>query len=94
MQPCILLALLMVSALHTLSGLNSDAANLVLGIIRVVLTGAFIASNNPHGKRRERPQLGSLTDEQRSILESVPRDIRTVLSRLEVEPDIIRYATC
>ncbi|KAI0366441.1 hypothetical protein BV20DRAFT_916843, partial [Pilatotrama ljubarskyi] len=85
MQPCILLTLLIVSALHALSGLNSDAANLILGVIRVVLTGAFIASNNA---------ASPPTSPQRSMVGSVPRDIRTVLSRLDLEPDFIRYATC
>ncbi|KAH9853713.1 hypothetical protein C2E23DRAFT_727959, partial [Lenzites betulinus] len=87
LEPCILLALLITSALHTLSGMNSDAANLILVTIRVVLTGAFI------GKRCKGAR-SALTDQQQSMLDSIPRDVRTVLSRLGVEPDIIRYATC
>ncbi|KAH9846544.1 hypothetical protein C2E23DRAFT_574361 [Lenzites betulinus] len=112
LQPCILIALLVTSALHTISGMNADSANLVLAMIRVVLTGAFIASNkssttsspNPRpsspvlrqssNARRRRAQSASLTPEQQSMLDTIPRDIRTALSRLKVEPETIRYATC
>ncbi|KAI0355757.1 hypothetical protein OH77DRAFT_1402453, partial [Trametes cingulata] len=87
-QPYILLTLLIISAVHAISGLNSDAANLVLGAIRVVLTGAFIASN----KTTSPPVLRAL--EQQTTLDSIPRDIRTVLSQLNVEPDFVRYACC
>ncbi|KAI9057614.1 hypothetical protein FKP32DRAFT_1536412, partial [Trametes sanguinea] len=81
-QPCILLALIVTSALHTLSGVDGNAANLVLGMVRAVLTGAFIACN---GRASPRPS---------KTLDSIPRDIRTVLSRLGLEPDVVRYATC
>ncbi|RDX40340.1 hypothetical protein OH76DRAFT_1366365, partial [Lentinus brumalis] len=91
-QPFILVALLVTSTLHTVSGLNREAADLVLLTMRAVLTGAFIACNK--AKRRNRSHSPPLTPEQQAMLDSVPRDIRTALSHLKVEPNIIRYATC
>ncbi len=105
----------MTSTLHTVSGLNRQAADLVLMTMRAVLTGAFIACNKVpssdsppstqassssrkvetrKNRRRNRNRLSPLTAEQQEILDSVPRDIRTALSHLKVEPNIIRYATC
>ncbi|RDX40105.1 hypothetical protein OH76DRAFT_1366695, partial [Lentinus brumalis] len=92
LQPFILVALLVTSTLHTVSGLNREAADLVLMMMRAILTGAFIACNK--SRRRNRARSSPLTSEQQEILDSVPRDIRTALSHLKVEPEIIRYATC
>ncbi|CDO68121.1 hypothetical protein BN946_scf185044.g29 [Trametes cinnabarina] len=117
LQPCILLALIVTSALHTLSGVDGNAANLVLGMVRALLTGVFIACNKPASSRssspsslrlrseaqqlhspqhspRRRTRHPNLTVEQRDMLDAIPRDIRTVLSRLGLDPDIVRYASC
>lgn len=119
LQPFILVALLVTSTLHTVSGLNREAADLVLMTMRAVLTGAFIACNKVpsstslsppsatqaspssrklvqprKSRRRNHGRLSPLTLEQQEILNSVPRDIRTALSHLKVEPNIICYATC
>ncbi|TFY56546.1 hypothetical protein EVJ58_g7577 [Rhodofomes roseus] len=90
LPPFILAALLMVSALHTLSGLNREAANLVLATFRALLYGAFVIcsrSNTPRGPSR-------LAVEHQAILDCIPRDIRSVMSHLKVEPQITRYASC
>ncbi|KAH9834090.1 uncharacterized protein C8Q71DRAFT_725300 [Rhodofomes roseus] len=87
LPPFLLITLLMVSALHTISGLNREAANLILATLRALLFGAFIACSAPHGRRQ-------LTSEQQAILDSIPRDIRSVMSQLKVEPSMTKYAAC
>lgn len=90
LQPFILAALLVTSALHTLSGVNRDTANLVLVMLRTVLVGAFIRCSQP-ATSITRSQFSI---DQQAILDSIPRDVRTAISRLNLEPSIIRYATC
>ncbi|KAI0362927.1 hypothetical protein BV20DRAFT_905515, partial [Pilatotrama ljubarskyi] len=85
LPPSILLALIIIGALHTLSGVQGNAVNLILGMVRIVLTGAFIASNKAASLQ---------ADSSQSMLDAIPRDILTVLAHLQVEPDYIRYATC
>ncbi|KAH9828801.1 uncharacterized protein C8Q71DRAFT_717899, partial [Rhodofomes roseus] len=86
----LLAALLTVSALHTLSGLSRDAANLVLAALRALLYGAFVACNAASAPRGQHP----LTADQHGILDSIPRDVRTVLRTLNLEPEVTRYAAC
>ncbi|TBU28221.1 hypothetical protein BD311DRAFT_614495, partial [Dichomitus squalens] len=99
-EPFILVALLVVSALHTLSSLDRKATNLVLETARVFLTGAFIWCNKSLPKHHPATTGGGarkhakLTPPQQAIVDSIPRDIRTVLSQLRVQPDIVRYACC
>ncbi|KAI0739245.1 hypothetical protein C8Q80DRAFT_1070816, partial [Daedaleopsis nitida] len=91
--PFTLVALLMTSALHTLSGLNRVAANLILVTICAVLAGAFLACNTPlHRSSHLRTQ--TLTPEQQTVLNSIPCDVRTALKYLKVESNIVCYATC
>lgn len=92
--------------MHTLSGVNHNAANLVLVTIRAALTGAFILCNksnasqssslSPVSRRspKKESRLVDLTPEQQRMLDGIPRDVRTALSRLKAEPNIVRYATC
>lgn len=113
-QPFILIALIVTSAMHTLSGLNREAANLVLVMLRTVLVGAFISCNmsqsselssDTHQSSASTPHPGrgtgytstsgnSLTRFQQAIVDTIPRDVRTALKHLSVEPDVIRYASC
>ncbi|KAH9909424.1 uncharacterized protein BXZ73DRAFT_12715, partial [Epithele typhae] len=84
-QPCILAVLLVTCTLHTVSGLNRLASDLVLAAFRVLLVGAFMLGT---------PRTASRSPEQRALLSSIPRDIRTVLHAFDIEPPIIRFATC
>ncbi|TFK83030.1 hypothetical protein K466DRAFT_450123, partial [Polyporus arcularius HHB13444] len=89
-QPFVLAGLLVTSALHTLSGVNRDTANLVLVMLRAVLVGVFIFCS----KSRSRTAASTLPPAQKVILDSIPRDVRTAISRLKLEPTFLRYATC
>lgn len=86
LPPFLLASLFMVSALHTLSGVSRDASNLILATLRALLFGAFVACS-PGTSR-------GLLPRQQAILDSIPRDIRTVLTHLKIEPVITKYATC
>ncbi|RDX39489.1 hypothetical protein OH76DRAFT_1298719, partial [Lentinus brumalis] len=89
-QPFVLAGLLVTSALHTLSGVNRDAANLVLVMLRAVLVGVFIFCS----KSTSRGAPSPLSAAQKAVLDSVPRDVRTAMSHLRLQPEFIRYATC
>ena len=58
------------------------------------IASPFPAPSSRKAKRRSHARSTPLTVEQQAILDSIPRDIRTALSHLKVEPNIIRYATC
>ncbi|KAI0349526.1 hypothetical protein OH77DRAFT_1364012, partial [Trametes cingulata] len=92
MQPFILAALLMTSALHTLSGVNRPTTNLVLTTLRVFLVGAFMSCSEEHPDASKGPP--HLTRSQQALVDSIPRDVRTALSRLNIQPTFIRYASC
>lgn len=105
LQPFVLIALLMVSALHALFGVNRETVHLVLATVRVVLTGAYISCSQPTSTRPPSPSSGAtratrehitltLTVAQQSILDSVPRVVRTALAHLKIEADFVRYASC
>ncbi|KAI0350461.1 hypothetical protein OH77DRAFT_1413006, partial [Trametes cingulata] len=91
-QPFILAALLVTSALHTLSGVSRPAANLILTTFRVVLVGAFLSCS----KEDSAPSKGfsPVSRSQQDLLHSIPQDVRTALSRLNIQPNFIRYASC
>ena len=92
----------MISAIHTLSGADRKAANLVLEALRFFLIGSFISCNKGASKTSTAPlstslvarKSSQLTPAQQALVDSIPRDIRTVLSQLGVQPEIIRYACC
>ncbi|TFY53450.1 hypothetical protein EVJ58_g9445 [Rhodofomes roseus] len=87
LPPFLLAALLMVSALHTLSGVSRDAANLILATFRVLLYGAFVACSA--GTSRDQ-----LAPDKQALLDCIPRDIRSVVTHLKIEPVLTRYASC
>ncbi|KAI1782175.1 hypothetical protein LXA43DRAFT_906539, partial [Ganoderma leucocontextum] len=80
----ILAGLLMVTILHTLSDIARPDAAYALSVLKVVIFGVFAVSNTTH----------MLSSPQHALLLTVPDDLRTVLTTLGVEPNIIRYASC
>ncbi|PIL35294.1 hypothetical protein GSI_02019 [Ganoderma sinense ZZ0214-1] len=108
MQPFVLIALLVTCALHTLSGVNRGATNLLLVTLQALLVGAFISCNNEgesasgdssqditfNPARKAIHARSKLSSAQKAVVDSVPRDIQTVLSHLGIEPDVIRFASC
>lgn len=65
-------------------------------MLRAVLVGVFIACSkyipsHSDSATTTRPGLPSV---QKEILDAIPRDIQTAISRLKLQPDIVRYATC
>ncbi|KAI0752994.1 hypothetical protein C8Q80DRAFT_1097463, partial [Daedaleopsis nitida] len=87
--PSFILACLIVAiVLHALAeAAHSDVAFLLTGL-KAILYGAFMWSN---GTLR---LPTALTDAQIDMVNAIPSDIRTVLSHLDLEPTITRYAVC
>ncbi|KAH9854786.1 hypothetical protein C2E23DRAFT_698484, partial [Lenzites betulinus] len=85
-QPFLVAGLIMVSVLHALANVSRPYASFALAAIRVVILGTILTTP---GTTRY-----NMTSEQRSLLERVPRDIRTVIRHLELEPDFTTYAAC
>ncbi|KAI0324603.1 hypothetical protein GY45DRAFT_1262517, partial [Cubamyces sp. BRFM 1775] len=88
LQPFILAALLMTIILHSLAAAARLPSRFVLATLQAVLYGAFLFSNVSLGHPRE------LLPAQSEVLSSLPRDLKTALSALDLVPDIIRYACC
>ncbi|KAH9854813.1 hypothetical protein C2E23DRAFT_705383, partial [Lenzites betulinus] len=86
MEPFVLAALLMVAMLHAIHSATRTDSHYVLTTIRAVLFGAFMFCN-----RARRP---SLTSDQEEVLNSIPKDVRTALKRLHIDPEVVRYACC
>ncbi|KAH9846513.1 hypothetical protein C2E23DRAFT_743882, partial [Lenzites betulinus] len=86
LEPFVVAALIMTTILHAVHSVNRADSNYVLSTIRVLLFGAFMFCNK--GRR------ASLTAVQQGVLNTIPKDVRTALKRLNVSPDIIRYACC
>ncbi|PIL35041.1 hypothetical protein GSI_02828 [Ganoderma sinense ZZ0214-1] len=83
--PTFLLAgLLMVTVLHTLSDVARPEAAYALCALKAVIFGLFVWSNTTN----------MLFPSQQALVDDTPVDIRTVLARLGVEPQITRYAAC
>ncbi|TBU36326.1 hypothetical protein BD309DRAFT_838011, partial [Dichomitus squalens] len=80
----LLAGLLMVTILHTLSDVARPDAAFALSTLKVVIFGAFTFSTAGN----------ALSPPQHALLNKAPSDIRTVLTRLGVEPNITRYASC
>ena len=59
-----------------------------MSALKAILYGAFMWTNKAH------QSFPSLTPAQFEMVNAIPGDIRTVISRLDLEPDIIRYAVC
>ena len=76
----------MTTMLHAIASVSRPYANFILATIRVVLFGALVFCNSS-----TRP---TLTDAQRDLLRTVPKDVRTALKTLNVTPEYVRYACC
>ncbi|KAI0364054.1 hypothetical protein BV20DRAFT_907829, partial [Pilatotrama ljubarskyi] len=86
LEPFVLAALIMTTVLHAIHSVSRLDSNFVLATLRVVLFGTFIFCN-----RGRRPPI---TPAQRKVLRSLPKDVRTALQRLHIDPEIVRYACC
>ncbi|KAI0658047.1 hypothetical protein C8Q70DRAFT_878943, partial [Cubamyces menziesii] len=84
MQPFLIVALFMVCALHSLAHVARPYANLVLATIKMVMLGAIMSCGGP----------SRFTELQRSLLKSVPSDVRSAIELLGLEPDLTVYASC
>ncbi|PIL24708.1 hypothetical protein GSI_12594 [Ganoderma sinense ZZ0214-1] len=89
LQPYVLAGLLMATVLHSLAATARMPVQYVLRVLQVVLYGAFLYCNSTSGSKTT-----SLTPDQKSILETVPIDIKTIINDLELSPDFIRFACC
>lgn len=87
LPPFILAALCLVSILHTMAGVARPQVQLVLATLQVVLFGAFTWESSPAVRN-------ILSETQSAVLHRIPLDIRTALSSLCLEPNIIIYAAC
>ncbi|KAI0351503.1 hypothetical protein OH77DRAFT_1376523, partial [Trametes cingulata] len=88
-QPFIVAALVLVMALHSLASVARLKAQYALATLEVVVYGAFIFSNTTS---LSNPALNIA---QGRVLQSIPRDITSVLDTLDVEAKgIVRYASC
>lgn len=79
------LALVTAVIMHTLVAVSYPRVAFLLNGMKAMLCGAFMWCN---------ASSGTITTAQRLILKCIPRDIRTVLRFLHLEPDIVRYACC
>ncbi|KAJ2992382.1 hypothetical protein NUW54_g7948 [Trametes sanguinea] len=87
-QPWLLAGLLMASILHSLAAVSRTDLQFVLSALQAMIYGAFVYCNVTSGAST------SLTPEQTRLLNEMPSDIRTVLSKLGLDPPVIRYASC
>lgn len=86
LSPFILASLLLVTVLHTLASVSRLYTQLILATLRVLLFGALMLGNPPA------PNI--LSAVQEALLSRIPLDVRTVLSKLQLEPTFITYTTC
>ncbi|KAH9854780.1 hypothetical protein C2E23DRAFT_725463, partial [Lenzites betulinus] len=86
LEPFVVAALIMTTILHALHGVSRNDSHYVLATIRVLLYGAFAFCRTPSS--------APMTEAQQAVLASVPKDVRTALKRLHIEPEILRYACC
>ncbi|PIL33820.1 hypothetical protein GSI_04445 [Ganoderma sinense ZZ0214-1] len=89
LEPFVLAGLLMAVVLHSLAATARIPAQYVLQVLKVVLHGAFMFCNSSFGRA-----VTSLTPEQDDILRRLPADITTVIEKLGLEPDFVRFACC
>ncbi|KAI0712363.1 hypothetical protein C8Q76DRAFT_578020, partial [Earliella scabrosa] len=85
MEPFITLALITSVIMHTLASVSHPKVGFLLSSMKAILFGAFIWCNAPSR---------SVDAAQRLLLRCIPRDIRTALHALHLEPDIRHYACC
>ncbi|KAI0690826.1 hypothetical protein C8T65DRAFT_547957, partial [Cerioporus squamosus] len=84
-EPFITLGLVTAVIMHTFAGVSHPKANFLLVALKTIMFGAFMWCNAPNVV---------IDNAQRLLLRCIPRDIRTALRVLHLDPDIIRYACC
>ncbi|KAI0055835.1 hypothetical protein BV25DRAFT_1761949, partial [Artomyces pyxidatus] len=86
-EPFLICALLVAVILHVICGVSSVHSHLVLHGFRAAIAGALVF---------QRP--GWAPDEVQAfrsqITNSMPGDIRTALSKFQLDPEIVFYACC
>ena len=88
LQPFVLAALIMTVVLHALAGTARERVQYVLATIEVLLYGSFAFS-------RSSGDTSLQTDADHAlVLKHIPRDIRSAISTLGLEPDVVVYACC
>lgn len=80
----ILAALLMVTLLHTVSSVAFVQADFMLSTLRILLFGTLTWSTG----------ATVLASNQQDLLDKIPRDARTAISKLKLNVDITEYAVC
>ncbi|RDX40504.1 hypothetical protein OH76DRAFT_1307036, partial [Lentinus brumalis] len=88
MEPYVVAALVMTTVLHSVAAVSRMYGQYILATLEAVLFGAFVWCNTQGGGRPE------LTPAQARVLETLPADVRTAMSWLGLEPDIVRHACC
>ncbi|KAI8969511.1 hypothetical protein BD414DRAFT_428473, partial [Trametes punicea] len=88
LEPWLLAGLVMSAVLHSLVAVSRPDLTYVLTTLQAMIYGAFMYCNGASGTSKK------LSAHQADLLAAIPSDIRTVLGRLGLEPDIIRYASC
>lgn len=87
-QPFLLAALMIAVVLHALAEAARLDVTILLVTMKAVLFGAFTWCNLLHHQPR------SLSADQVKILDAIPSDVRTLISTLQLEPDIVCHAVC
>lgn len=80
-------ALFAVSIAHTIAGISRGYLHFFLVTIRVLLFGAFSVNVHPVAN-------ATFSIAQDVMMNAFKTDIRTILRRLSLEPDIVLYASC
>ncbi|KAL7284233.1 hypothetical protein ACG7TL_001515 [Trametes sanguinea] len=86
LEPWLLAGLVMSAVLHSLAAVSRPDLTYVLATIQAIIYGAFMYCNGASSTTLDADQAG--------MLAAIPSDVRTVLGRLGLEPDIVRYASC
>ena len=84
MPTFLLAALLTVAMLHTLSAVSFPQAEFLLATLKVVIFGTLTLSK----------ASSALSPKETGVLQEVPLDMRTVFTKLQLEPGIVEYAVC
>lgn len=72
----------MVTVIHAIAAVSRPVAGYVLSTMQVVLLGALF-----YGKERATPL-------QHTLMNKLPKDVRTAMKMLHLVPDIVTYACC
>ncbi|KAI0089955.1 hypothetical protein BDY19DRAFT_872420, partial [Irpex rosettiformis] len=82
--PLLSAILFLIVVLHTVASISRSQATYVLSTLRVVIFSAFTFQS----------LYRNLSPAQHAFLNSVPRDVRTAMKALDLEPEHTIYACC